>query len=378
MELNKYFDNATTSYPKPSQMCHTLAHYYDHPIGSYGRSADKATLHATLAVEALRDDLGKWLGVERAENICFTDNATTAINTILQGSDYPLGKVLVSPMEHNAVMRPLQRLIEKGVIQSYDIMPHDSDGRVNTEALIAMRPEGYDMAIVNMESNVNGVKQPLYDIAQVCHSHNIRLLADATQIPGSEPQDAHNWQPDFIAFTGHKGLLGPTGTGGFYVRQPQKLQPLTTGGNGVHSHTTDMQYEMPDRFIAGTPNTLGLVAWATAMKHIPQYRISQNDLQAVLREIEQLHGIKLLRSLHPEHQGYLFSMIHTTMSPAFVGDTLRERYGILTRNGLHCAPLAHRTLGTLPHGAVRFSLSPYHSLQDMEYLIKSLYDLFGR
>lgn len=371
-----YFDNATTSYPKPPVLREALATFYDQPIGSYGRSLDEVTMQATLQVEQLRDALACWLGVEDADRVVLCENATFGLNTILRGYA-PLRQhdawVWISPMEHNAVMRPLAALGTQYGLR-YEVMPHLPDGRVDVERLGTLpRATLPALAIVNIESNVNGVIQPMAQIAAAMHRWGIPLLCDATQCAGSMPLQIDEWGVDFVAFTGHKGLLGPSGTGGYYIRRPEEVEPLTLGGNGHHSESLLATREMPDRFLAGTPNLLGLTAWAAAMEQIPSYSISPSMWWEALREWDKLPSIRLYHALEAEHQGYLFSLTHECLSPSELATRLHHRFGIIVRSGLHCAPLAHKTLGTLEvGGALRISISPYQTLEDWDYLTNAL------
>ncbi len=374
-----YFDNATTSYPKPQALRRVLSSFYDHPIGSYGRSPDAATMAATTQVEQLRDRLAAWLGVHDADHVVLCENATFGINAILQGFA-PLRQkgawVWLSPLEHNAVMRPLTALCQRYGLH-YAVMPHQVDGRVDVAQLNIMQPTEHPaLAIVNIESNVNGVVQPVAEIAAAMRRWGVPLLCDATQCPGSAPLHTDEWGVDFVVFTGHKGLLGPSGTGGYYMRRPQDIEPLTLGGNGTHSESLMAVSEMPDRFLAGTPNLLGLTAWAAAMEEIPPYAIAPETWCRALDEVAALPDIHLHRALETENQGYLFSLTHKSLSPSELAYRLHHHFGIITRAGLHCAPLAHGTLGTLQGGGtLRISASPYQTADDLEYLLKALHGI---
>ena len=211
--MNTYFDNATTSYPKPDAMRQALAHFYDVPVGSYGRSRDRETLRVTSEVEELRDALADLIGVSEPAHICFADNATTGINTILRGSLQAGCSVLVSPMEHNAVMRPLQCLADT-IGLKIALMPSMPDGRVDTDRLVGAIPTDTALAVVNLESNVNGLVQPIEEIARLLtQERGIPILADATQYLGTSRLKADELGLAYVAFTGHKGLLGPSGQG---------------------------------------------------------------------------------------------------------------------------------------------------------------------
>ena len=370
--MNTYFDNATTSYPKPDAMRQVLAHFYDVPVGSYGRSRDSETLRVTSEVEELRDALADLIGVSEPAHICFADNATTGINTILRGSLQAGCSALVSPMEHNAVMRPLQCLADTIGIK-IAFMPSMPDGRVDTDRLVDAIPTDTALALVNLESNINGLVQPIEEIARLLtQERGIPILADATQYLGASRLQADELGLAYVAFTGHKGLLGPTGTGGFYIRDPQSVRPLTTGGNGLHSADWTVREEMPERFMAGTVNVLGLTALLASVRQLPPFRIGRDAWRQCMQQMERVPGLRVYGAANPIEQGYLCSLTHDRLTPARIGDALYEDFGIVTRTGIHCAPLAHRSISTFVTGTVRLSLSPYHEEADLEYLLNAL------
>ncbi|WP_262920291.1 aminotransferase class V-fold PLP-dependent enzyme [Parabacteroides sp. FAFU027] len=372
---NSYFDNAATSFPKPPQVAEAISRYLNEEGGTYGRAAYERVRNATMQVEDCRDALAHLLGVNDAENIAFTANATTGLNAILFGLELKLGaRVWVSPLEHNAVMRPLRHLQEtKGL--EIKTLPAGNDGSIDIAALESLPANDCDLLVINHLSNVNGVIQPIREIAQIAHTKGWFIILDASQSLGEIPVNAGDWGVDFIAFTGHKGLLGPTGTGGFYAKNPSLLQPTIFGGTGSLSESYDMPDELPDRFQPGTPNVAGIIGLLAALENRPMPQHTHNDFFECLNAIEKLPGVRLYKANNPEQQGELFSLTHERLSTGDFAQLLYDRHGIETRSGLHCAPLAHRTLGTFPSGTVRFSLSPYHTPDDLAYLIKAIADV---
>lgn len=370
--MNLYFDNATTSFPKSDRMISSISDFYKEPVGSYGRSSDPHTLEIISHIETLRDDIASLMGGVDGENICFTDNATTAINTILKGVDRRNKKVLVSPMEHNAVMRCLTAFDIP-----YDVMPALSDGCIDFMMMNEMDPWDYSLIVVNHQSNVNGLIQPIEDVVQ--WSDGVPILLDATQSLGSIELDVDSWGIDYVAFTGHKALMGPSGTGGFFVRDPEKLIPLTVGGNGLRSEQLDLLEEMPDRFMAGTPNLLGLYGLSMSLKEPIVSAHHYWDVSSLISRLQDIEGITVYAANDPDQQGEVFSIAHDRISPSEMNDLLRMKYGIIARSGLHCAPLAHKTIGSFPNGTVRFSFSPFHTEEDFDFLYhaveKIIYDL---
>jgi cysteine desulfurase family protein len=372
---NTYFDNAATSFPKPPQVAEAISRYLNQEGGTYGRAAYERVRNATMQVEDCRDALAHLLGVQNAENIVFTANSTTALNAILFGLNLPKGtRVLVSPLEHNAVMRPLWHLQQTVGIE-VKTLPAGIDVSIDVDALEQMPSDECDLLVINHISNVNGVIQPIGEICRLAQAKGWKTVLDASQSLGEIAVNADEWGIDFMAFTGHKGLLGPTGTGGFYAKNPSLLQPTIFGGTGSLSESYDMPDELPDRFQPGTPNIAGIVGLLAALENRPIPQHTHNDFLDCLNAIALLPGIHLYKANHPEQQGELFSLTHESLSTGELAQRLYDRHGIETRSGLHCSPLAHRTLGTFPSGTVRLSLSPYHTPADLEFLLKALTDV---
>lgn len=354
--MNRYFDNATTSFPKPPAVAEAIADYITNCGGSYGRVATHRTLHSSTMVEHCRDLMALRLGVADADHIFFTLNATMAANTLLKGLN--LSKALVSPMEHNAIMRPLVALGVE-IVQ----LPSDSSGMIDLTQDIDT--DGVSLVIINLQSNVNGVRQPIEDIAEWAKIHDLPLMVDTSQSLG--------WltgvDVDYVIFTGHKGLYGVTGVGGFYAKNPDSVTPLLYGGTGSRSESYLMPEIYPDRFEAGTPNITGIVALKAALENPPEPQHTHNEF---LQMLDDINGYQLHVSSHRDCQGELFSITHRHMKPSEIAQRLYSEFGIETRSGLHCSPMAHRTLGTFPHGTVRFSMSPYHTIADLQHLSNSL------
>lgn len=364
---NGYFDNGATSFPKPSAVSNAMSHFITELGGTYGRSAYERVRQSTALVEQCREELTRYMGSTLADHLSFTPNATVAINTVLNGLRLS-GRVLISPLEHNAVMRPLTFLKQTGRISEWGLLPHHPDGRIDCDRLSKVDLKNVSLIIVNHQSNVNGVIQPLKELGDWI-DHRVLFLTDLSQSLGENTVKIDHWKIDYAAFTGHKHLLGPTGTGGLFGRNMERLRPLIQGGTGSLSASFDMPDFLPDRFEAGTPNVVGIVGLLAALQNRPQPAHTRDDLLQMLAEIAQIPGIHLYRSIQPEYQGELFSLTHDRLSNATLATRLAEQH-IETRSGLHCAPLAHQTLGSFRTGTVRFSLSPYHTVADMSALIK--------
>lgn len=372
MLYNTYFDNASTSFPKSSAVGEAMHFFLQNQGGTYGRAAYKRVFESSARVEHTRDLLAQELGLLQGDHIFFCQNATMAINTILRGFTWRKKKVLISPLEHNALMRPLA-FLAKEIGLSWELLPHFSDGSVDVDAMQeTVNAVDFDMVLINHQSNVNGCIQDMPKIAAWAHGNKLPLCIDASQSMGSVPIDVVHWQADYLVFTGHKALGGPMGTGGFYAKEPKSLRPLVYGGTGSVSESFEMPDFYPDHFEAGTPNVVGLLGLEAALLNKIEARHSSRDFFNLLQELEKVEGIKLFRAMNPQMQGEVFAFTHNRMSPTRIAEKLYEDFNIECRASLHCSPLAHRTLGTYPQGSVRISLSPFHSAEDLGYLHKAI------
>lgn len=367
--MNRYFDNGSTSFPKPGAVGEAMLHYLHEVGGTYGRAAYGRVAEATALAEACRDRLGTVLGTSLHDHIVFTPNATVAANILLKG--LPLtGKVLVSPMEHNAVMRPLQALADTGKIR-IGILPHFPDGAVDPDALNEVLDGEVSLVIVNHVSNVNGVIQPMERIGAVLDGR-VPLMADVTQSAGAYAVGADRWKVDYLILTGHKYLFGPTGTGACFARNFENIAPLVHGGTGSRSDSYEMPGFLPDRFEAGTPNMAGIAGLNAALAHPPVARHTRGDFLRLLEAVKVMPHYRVFCAAEPERQAELFGIVHRDTGVAELAFQLYDRFGIETRSGLHCAPLAHRSIGSFPSGSVRIALSPYHTPEDLTYLADAL------
>ncbi|MEG1587265.1 MAG: aminotransferase class V-fold PLP-dependent enzyme [Bacteroidales bacterium] len=359
--MNRYFDNGSTSFPKPDCVSAEITRYLTHVGGTYGRAAYGRILESTLVMETCRDLLAAKAGVADAGHICFTQNATMASNTLLNGLNLK-GDVWVSPLEHNAVMRPLYHLKQKGLI-GIKVLPAQADGYIDCNRMSEIDFTNTSLIIVNHQSNVNGVVQPL---KQICRfAGEIPVMADITQSLGSAEVALDDWGIAYACFTGHKGLLGPTGTGGFYCRYPDRLDPFLYGGTGSASDSFDMPDFYPDRFEAGTPNMAGIFGLKAALDMPPACSHNTVDFLELINRLQEIKTLTIYKAARADYQGELFSVTSSDLSVDELTDRLYREFGIEVRGGLQCAPLAHQTLGTFPTGTVRISLSPYHTRQDL-------------
>ena len=372
---NYYFDNSTTSFPKPKEVAEEMSNFIMNIGGTYGRVNTERGKETTKKIEECRESMANILGVKNISNVIFTSGATRSINDILIGLDLHDTKVLISSLEHNAVLRPIYKLSKNKNVE-YQLIPsiknNSENGLIDIDKLsnlISNTKNKISLAIVNMESNISGVIQPIKKIKETIG--NIPLLVDATQSIGIKKIEAENWNIDFLAFTGHKGLLGPTGTGGFYIKNDKILNPAYFGGGFGDGYETP--YSVPEIYESGTPNTVGIIGLLAALKNKPDWKINIDDLIETIKEIESMNKYKVIWSKNKKYQGFLFSITlkNNDINMANLTYKLYNDYNIECRYGFHCSFLSHNFYGN-KEGAIRFSFSPYTKKEDLKYLINIL------
>lgn len=377
-----YFDNAATSYPKPSQIDEAMKDFHERAGANPGRSGHRLSVEAGRILYETRELLSILFGIDDPLNVVFTLNATMALNTALMGLLVEGDHVITSSMEHNSVARPLRFLETQGV--ELTIVPCDSEtGELNAKDVAqAIKPNTKLVALIHA-SNVCGTILPLAEVGKITRPKGISLLVDAAQTAGAYPIDVEELGIDFLAFTGHKSLFGPQGTGGLYVRPGLKLKPLLRGGTGSRSEE-DVQPEfMPDRLESGTPNTVGVAGLRAGAKFILEEglnKIVKHKKELTLRFLEglkEIKGVTVYGKKNAEDRAAIVSLNIAGKMCSEVGQVLDEKYGILVRCGLHCAPWAHQTLGTHPQGTVRFSFGYFNTPADVDLALSALAEIVG-
>ncbi len=374
MDRNLYFDNSATSFPKPKAVAEGMRRYLDEVGGPYGRSSYPRVVEVGRTVERARDRLGILLGAKNGDQVVFTPSATVALNIVIASLPANGGRVLVSPLEHNAVMRPLQHWCSR-TGGSFQLLPASLDGTIRVEEIGSSLSPDTRLVIVNHMGNVNGVIQPIKAIKRAIGS--LPLLVDASQSLGSVPVRADEWNLDFVAFAGHKSLLGPPGIGGLFLRDHEALSPLVLGGTGSVSESYDMPGFLPDRFEAGTGNIAGAFGLLGALEEKPPARHTHRDFLHFIAGMKKVKGLNVLAAGDPEAQGEVVSVTHRNLLPSALGDELFKKHGLEVRVGLHCAPLAHRWLKTFPNGTVRIAPSVFHSPEDLDFFLDALQSIGG-
>ena len=375
-----YFDQAATSFPKPACVSEAVVHYMTQVGCNINRGSYQGAYEAEEVIFETRELLTTLFGGSDPAHVIFTMNITYDMNMLLKGLLSSGDHVLVSSMEHNAVMRPLIQLEKQGV--SFDRIPCYQDGLPELSALPRLlRPE--TKALVSLHaSNVNGVVMPIRQLGRFSRENDLMFLLDTAQTAGFLPINLEEDGIDGLAFTGHKGLLGPGGTGGFLLsdRLKARLSPILSGGTGSFSHSEELPPILPDRFEPGTLNLPGLYGLHAALCWI-----RETGLAALRKKEEMLFG-RLLDGLfasrgiqvigHPEHTDHSYVPVVSIrirgMDQAKAAAMLDETYGIVCRVGLHCAPAAHRTLGTYPEGTLRFSPGFFQEPEEITACIEAL------
>lgn len=359
--MNLYFDNASTSFPKPPAVGEAIEAYLASEGGSAGRGAYGRGFAAGAIVERCRDAMAGVMGIAAADHLFFTSGATAGANWVVQGLLREAGaRVLTSPMEHNAVVRPLHAV---GAVT--ESLPCDGDGVVDVALLGMVDCKGVELVVINHVSNVNGAVQPVAEICAWAKDRELAVMVDTSQSAGHIDVKGDAWGADYLIFTGHKGLCGPTGIGGFYARRPGTIIPLMYGGTGSYSDSYSMPDCYPERFEAGTHNVVGAAGLLAAIEHPLQKKHGRDDFEMLVQRIADIDGVMVYGS---RAGAELFSITHISIDAASLCERLYREAGIETRSGLHCAPLAHGTLGTLSTGTVRISLSAAHERVDLEAL----------
>ena len=391
-----YLDNASTTFPKPREVADAVYQYMTGVGSNIGRGGYTSAYAAEEAVFAARQLLCDFFGGEDAKNVVFTKNVTEALNVIIRGLLQPGDHVLVSAMEHNAVMRPLQligRELEPGeqapaAVISFSRIPCDKEGNLQLEALPKLVQQRTKAVLMTHASNVCGTLLPLARVGEFCQDKGLLLLVDSAQSAGVFPINMQQLHIDALAFTGHKGLLGPQGIGGFVLREHlvKRLAPFIVGGTGSLSHTESTPRFMPDKFEAGTLNLPGIMGLAAGVRWLNQRGLASlrahelaltEQLLTGLLDLEQQGLLCIVGRRDIVQRTSVVSIAATKQDLAVVAHRLNEEYGIATRVGLHCAPNAHKTLQTYPTGTLRFSMGWHNNEADIDAALKALREVLG-
>ena len=382
--MTVYFNNAATSHPKPEAVYREINNYMRNIGINLNRGSYLLNLDISSTINRTRALLASLFNAPKAEQIIFTKNATESINLGLKGLLSPGDHIICTGMDHNAVVRPLKHL-ENTLPITVSEANCSREGFLTPSEITKHINANTKLIIVTHASNVTGTIIPLTEIGSLAAQHNITFMVDAAQTAGIVPIDVIKDQIDILAFTGHKGLMGPTGTGGIYIREGLDLTPLIFGGTGHNSLPALQPQELPDRYEGGTLNVLGIVGLKAALEFImdtgiENIRISEKLLTSYLVDkLQSLNNVTIYGSQNAEQQTALVSFNIDPFEAQDIGMALDQLYGIMVRTGLHCSPKAHRTTGTLDrNGTVRVSLGYFNTTGEIDYLIDCLGEIIKK
>jgi len=400
-----YLDNAATSFPKPPEVARSMIYFIEEVGANPGRSEHPLSVEASRIVQNTRESLAALFHVKDPARIVFTMNVTESLNTVFSGFLKPGDHVIITAMEHNSVIRPLKYLEEKGVI-TLSIAPCDHRGFLDIDALPKLIRKDTALMVLNHASNVCGTIQDVRAVKDAVG--DIPLLLDAAQTAGCYPIDVEKDGIDFLAFTGHKALLGPQGTGGLYIRENLSLLPLKRGGTGSISEKIHQPDFLPDALESGTQNNVGIAGLGASVDFILKEGVSkirkhdESLTAALLKALYDVPGLTIYGPLKAEEQTSTLAVTFDTILPTGTehvfsgcgsinlgwleegvplgeaGNLLNHEYDIFVRVGLHCAPLAHQTLGTYPEGTVRLSMGYFNILEEIEIAAKAIREIANK
>ena len=376
---NIYLDNAATSFPKASGLGEFISNYISNFGVNINRGFSELSYEAENIVYNTREILCEFFHFDDPSQVIFTKNITESINVIMLGLLKSSDHIIVSSMEHNAVVRPLSFLHDNGV--SFSKVKCSKDGELNPEDIKKLVRKNTKAIIMTHSSNVSGKIFPLKRVGEIAKEHNLYFIIDTAQTAGFIPIDFHDLNADVITFTGHKGLLGPQGIGGFLINSVinKKVRPLVYGGTGSFSHLERQPNTMPDKYESGTLNIPGIAGLNFSLNYIKEIGgleyIREKEIALTKKFIEGLmniNKIKIVGSLELTDRCPVVSITTDKKDISDVAYQLNKRYGISTRVGLHCSPWSHMTLGTFPQGTIRFSIGHKNTNEQIDKVILAL------
>ena len=374
-----YLDNAATSHPKPEIVIQAMEAFMRNVGGNPGRSGHRLSIEAGRIIFETREKIAALFGISDSSRVIFGQNATEAINLGLKGLLRRGDHVITSSMEHNSVMRPLRALEREGI--DLTVVPCSREGFLDPAEIQKAIRKNSRMVVLNHGSNVVGTLLPLEPVGKICRNHGILFMVDAAQTAGVIPIDMEKEKIDLLALTGHKALFGPQGTGGLVLGErvnEKNLEPLKRGGTGSRSELEEQPDFLPDRCESGTPNAVGLTGLRAGLDFILGVgieRIRDHEKRLTTRLIQGLQeipGAIVYGSGDAEKQCATVSFNLKNWMPSDLSFRLDEEFGILTRVGLHCAPSAHKTIGTFPEGTVRVSMSYLNTGEEIEHALQAI------
>ena len=373
-----YLDNAATTMHKPQEVIDAVVAALS-SMGNAGRGVNDASLSASRIIYDTREKLCHLFHGTNARQIAFTNNSTESLNIAIKGILNPGDHVITTMLEHNSVLRPLYEMEARGV--KLTIVKSNEQGTLNIQDIEDAITEETKLIICTNGSNLTGNYIDLKPIGEMAHKHGVLFAVDASQTAGVFPIDVQDMQIDILCFTGHKGLLGPQGTGGIYVREGLSVRPLKSGGSGVQTYSKIHPAEMPTALEAGTLNGHGIAGLHAALEYlektgIDSIRNRDQDLMWRFYEgVKDIPNVKIYGDFSTKNRCAVVTLNIGDYDSSEVSDALLTEYNISTRSGGHCAPLMHEALGTVEQGAVRFSFSHYNTEEEVDTAIKAIREL---
>lgn len=371
-----YLDNAATTLHKPPQVAQAVVHAMT-TMGNAARGAHSGALEASRTVFGTREKLARLFACQRADHVVFTANSTEALNIAVSGIIHRGDHVISTDCEHNSVLRPLYRLEEERGV-ALDFVSADRRGLVDYNDFERLMRPNTRAVVCTHCSNLTGNILDIGRIAEIAHRRGALLIVDASQTAGTVPIDMEKLGVDVLCFTGHKGLMGPQGTGGLCIRPGVEIDPWKVGGSGVHSYDRHQPTEYPTRLEAGTLNSHGIAGLSAALDVILERGVEdiQRTEHALMERfydgVREIPGVTVYGDFSAAQRGAIVALNIRDYDSSAVSDELAVTYGIATRPGAHCAPRMHQALGTEEQGAVRFSFSCYNTEQEVDAAIAAV------
>lgn len=372
MEDKIYFDNGSTSWPKAPGVADAMSQLMTDGAFNINRGNYEEAYEVESLVLDTREQLADLFCVSDSRRVIFSPGITYSLNYFIKGFLTSGDHVIVTGLEHNAVMRPLHQMVQQGV--TYDVAHTDTDGSVSLKALKrCIRPQTRAVIVLHA-SNVCGTVVPLEEIGQICQSHHLFFVVDTAQSAGTLNVNMVKNHIDFLAFTGHKGLLGPQGIGGFIISEEldQEMVSYIAGGTGSQSDSFSMPENLPDKYESGTMNLPGIIGLHAALSYINKIGIENIHKKKMeltryfLERVSEFSNIRIVGKKDTDNRVAVVSLDFLTADNAVAAFELEQQFGIMTRVGLHCAPLAHKSLKTYPKGTVRFAFSADNTVDEID------------
>lgn len=378
MSRTIYFDNGSTSWPKAPGVAGAMAELLENGAFNINRGNYAGAYEVESIVLDTREQLARLFGGTDSRYMIFTPGVTYSLNYFIKGFLKPGDHVLVSGLEHNAVMRPLEQMKKYGV--SYDIVPVDEEGNLEPDRLDEMVKPDTKAVIVTHASNVCGTVVPIWEIGEICRNRDLFFVVDTAQSAGTIEVDMKKCGIDFLTFTGHKGLLGPQGIGGFLIseRLNRQMEAYIAGGTGSQSDSLMQPLSLPDKYESGTMNLPGIVGLHAALDFLEKTGIDvihERKMELTkyfLEKVREIPDVRIIGRKDIENRVAVVSLDFQTVDNAVAAFELEQEYGIMTRVGLHCAPVAHQSLHTFPQGTVRFAFGMKNTREEIDCCVEGI------